>query len=477
MSKVTDEQELADVLRDTPGGLEKLHCFLDAVEKLAVTSLHVFTVENPVLSLPEGIRPEHVRGVIFAALMICPLLLKFKRDTSVFVRPKLQNVEVLIYQLNEYIQTTQIICEMLEKSSLSDFLLGINGETLVDLDVDLSEVQSMLCHINDLKEIRDYQPFRLVFLFQEVSCSDFIREVRERRPRMLQSLEDLNQCAVQLDGMNLGAKISSVLGSSVDAVGSVLSMAGLLLIPGTAVHSRVLIITGMGMGIASAVTSLVTTATEIGENRKQQKKASEVFQSLMEDVQSIQDCLRVVSFQPAINSQLKAEYDKLFSHVGSVFCKAGALGKDIDSLVDAASAIKVLKSEALAVSAGKVAVQEGKALRNVSRVARAGLIGLNALFLGMDVFFICKDSISLAKVSQFIRARATLWCSEMDSWQKIYDFMCKGLLTSEENKADLETPFHPDKEMKKRRETGMKIPFDEVDEKEEIDEKQSCVIQ
>ncbi|XP_068581944.1 uncharacterized protein [Cebidichthys violaceus] len=491
------QSELAAVLKDTLGGLQELDCFLDAVENLAVTSLHVFTVENPVLHLPEGIRPEHVQVVITAARMFCPLLLEFKRDASVFFLPKLQNVEVLSYQLNEYIQTTQKICGMLKKSSLSDFCMEMNDETLVDLDVDLSEddVQRMLCHINELDEIRMNQNFRTVFLFQG-EHSGFMTEFEKRHPRMLQSLKDLEENAVQLDRMNKGAKISSVAGSSVGAAGGVLSIVGLALMPVTAGVSLVLTMTGVGMGITSGVNSAVTTATEIGVNRKHQKKASEIFQSFMEDVQILQGCLEEVT---------KRETDPIdvALGVGKVLCKAGIIGKGIDCLVDAASAMKVLKSEELAVGAGRVAVQEVKVLRNAPRVAaeipdigqaavkgplalsksaRAGLIGLNALFIGMDVFFICKDSISLAKgseteVSQLIRARATLWCSEMDSWQKIWDFLSKGLLTSETDKDVLETPFYPEREIKKRRETGRRIPFDEVEEKEEKEEKQSCEIQ
>ncbi|XP_054463797.1 uncharacterized protein LOC129098731 [Anoplopoma fimbria] len=491
------ERELAAVLKDTLGGLEKLDCFLDAVENLAVTSLHVFTEENPVLHLPEGISPGHVQFVIYAARTICPQLLEFKRDANVFFRPKLQNVEVLSYQLNEYIKTTQKICGMLEKSSLSDFCMEMNDETLVDLDVDLSEddIQMMLSHINELDEIRMNQNFRTVFLFQG-ECSSFISEFENRQPRMLQSLKDLEENAVQLDRMNMGAKISSVAGSSVGAAGGVLSIIGLALIPVTAGVSLALTMTGVGMGITSGVNSAVTTATEIGVNRKHQTKASEIFQSFMEDVQSLQDCLKEVT-------QRETNPIDVVLGVGRILCKAGAIGNGIDSLVDAASAVKMLKSEELAVSAGKVAMQEGKALRNVPRVAadipdigqaavkgplalsksaRAGLIGLNALFLGMDIFFICKDSISLAtgsetEVSQFIRARAALWCSEMDSWQTIYDFLAKGLQTSENNKAVLEKPFYPEREMKECREMGMKIPFDEVDEKQKINEEKSCVIQ
>ncbi|XP_034750337.1 apolipoprotein L2-like [Etheostoma cragini] len=297
---------------------------------------------------------------------------------------------------------------------------------------------------------------------------------------MLQFLKDLEENAVQLDRMNTGAKISSVAGSSVGAVGGVLSIIGLALSPVTAGASLVLIMTGVGLGVTSGVNSLVTTATEIGVNPTQQKKASESFQSFVEDVQGLQDCLKV---------EIKEETSPIDMVVG------------IGKISNAASVVKMLKSEDLIASAGKVSVQEGKAFSNVPRVAadipdigqaavkgplalsksaRAGFIGLNTLFLGMDIFFICKDSINLAKgskteVSQFIRARTALWRSEMDSWQKIHDFLCEGRVTSEENKAILETPFYPEKQMKKERK--MEIKFEDVDEEHKMIEKMFCVIQ
>uniref|UniRef100_A0A3Q1BSY8 Uncharacterized protein n=1 Tax=Amphiprion ocellaris TaxID=80972 RepID=A0A3Q1BSY8_AMPOC len=461
------EKELNEVLKDTLGGLEKLHCFLDAVEKLAVTSLHVF-MENQVLHLPEDISFEYVQVVISAAQQICPLLLEFKRDSQAFFLPKLQNVEVLAYQLDRYIQTTKTICEKLDKS---DFCQKTTVETVVKLSVDLTEddLRRMLDHISQLEEIRRNQSFRMVFLFQEVSCSDFISQFKEREPRMLEFLHQMEEIAVQLDRMNMGAKISSVAGSSVGAVGGVLSIVGLALIPFTAGVSLALTMTGVGLGIGSAVNSAVTTVTEIGVNATQQKKAGETFEGFMKDVQSLQECLEKVVNQSV--SKMEANDIDVALGVGVALAKVGVnVGKGIDALVDGASALKVLKMEEVAANAGKVVAQEGKALRNVPRVAadipdigqaavkgplalsksaRVGFIAANALFLGMDIFFICKDSISLAKgseteVSKFIRARAALWSSEMDSWQKIHDSLHEGQPTSEKKKIVLETPFYPE---------------------------------
>ncbi|CAB1452232.1 unnamed protein product [Pleuronectes platessa] len=438
------QEELDAVLKDTLVGLAKLEHFLDAVEKLAVTSLHVFT-ENQTLCLPKGITLDCVQVVITLARRICPVLLEFKRDAKVFFLPRLQNLEVLSYELDKYIRTTQKICKMFGKS---DFHLKMKTETVVNFDVDLSEDEMlrMLDHINQLDEIRINKHFRMVFLFQEESFCDFIDDFSKRQPKMLEFLNDLEEGAIQLDRMNKGAKISSVVGSSIGATGDVLSIVGLALAPVTAGVSLALTMTGVGMGITSAVNSAVTTVTEIGVNKKQQKKAREVFQKFMEDVQSLQKCLDKVTSQ----AELQDNIFKEALGVGKVFCKVGVIGKGIDALVDGASAIKLLKNEELIADIPDIGQAVAKGPLALTSTARAGFIALNALFLGMDIFFICQGSISLAKgsetaFSQWIRARASLWRSEMDSWMGIHDSVCEGRKMSEKKKALLETPFYPEK--------------------------------
>uniref|UniRef100_I3JTM2 Apolipoprotein L n=1 Tax=Oreochromis niloticus TaxID=8128 RepID=I3JTM2_ORENI len=448
------EKKLTEVLEHILRGQAKLEPFLDAVEKLAVTSLQVFK-ENQELYLPEGISLEHIQSVISAAQQICPLLLEFKRDSKVFFLPKLENVDVLAYQLDRYIVTSQKIHEKLEEST----------KAVVDLNVDLSEagIQSMLHHIYLLEEIRMDPNFRMVFTFKEKAGENFISMFEEHQPRILEFLNELEQCAVQLDKMSKGSKISSVAGSSAGAIGGVLSIVGLALIPVTAGTSLALTMTGVGLGVTSGLNSAVTTGAEMKVNHKHQTKAGEVFKNFMEDVQSLQDCLQNVTNQPVCG----IETSKLETAVGvsRIASKVWTVGKGtFDLVTDATSAAKVFPS------AGKVLAQQGKALRNASRLASdipdigeaalkgslalsqtstAGFIALNALFLGMDIFFIYRDGTSLtkgceAKVSQVIRARAALWSSEIDSWQKICDSLKEGLRKSEKNKGILETPFYPE---------------------------------
>ncbi|XP_041718499.1 uncharacterized protein LOC121550340 isoform X1 [Coregonus clupeaformis] len=440
------EKELGAVLKDTLGGLEKLDYFLDAMECLAVTCLFVFE-ENRFLCLPLGTSPASVQAVIIAARIACPLLIHFKRDAKAFFMPSLLNVEVLAFQLDRYIQISQQLCKRMEKrlqirpqpeSKLGSYISEMlfwkkkNYIPVVNLgDVREESIQNMLQHLNQLSDIRMDQHLRLTFLFQE-AAQCFIGRFSQRRPRMEQFLTKLEESAVQLDRMKLGAKISSVAGSSVGVAGGILTIVGLALTPVTAGVSMALTYAGVSLGVTSGVNSLTTGITEMNVNSIHEKKASKVFQSFMEDVESLQECLEDVArnMEPILG---QSRVDMVGA--GKVIATTGAIGKGIDFLVDLSSGlkpVKVLRNEDLITSAGKLALQEGKAAQNLpklagdipgigqvaplalSKSARAGLISINALFIGLDVFFICKDSVGLAKGSksersQLIRARSALW--------------------------------------------------------------------
>ncbi|XP_029913795.1 uncharacterized protein LOC115363657 [Myripristis murdjan] len=483
LNKIKDEADLNSVLKKALGGLEKLDSFLDAVERLAVTSLQVF-MKNKVLQLPQEISLEKVQAVINDSSRSCPFLLEFKRDDSTFFRPNIKNAEVFAVHLGRYLWITQKLCSMIEKSSVNDLWQIRTELKMVHLAVDLSEenIQNMLGHIRQLVSIRMDQHFRLVFLFQDVPCSEFISEYSERKPRILRFLSDLEETAVKLDEMKLGADISGVTSSSVGAVGGVLSIIGLILAPFTAGASLGLTLTGAGLGITSGVTAVVTTTTESEVNRKNQNKANELLQNLMENMQIIQHCLEKASFHPVTRDGV-GKSDVADTAVTGV-CGAGEILKDIISfIIDLQEAKPTLQSanmNQLVVQGAETTANElqianeveevaqgAEAIAQMPRVAagtgqaaargvaalsmpvRAGLGVLNGLFLGLDIYNICKDSISLhhgskSEASEFIRARSALWRSELDSWQKIHDSLCQGLETSEKNKKILQKPFYPE---------------------------------
>ncbi|XP_076123047.1 uncharacterized protein apol isoform X2 [Alosa pseudoharengus] len=465
------EKELGAVLKDTLEGLEKLQRFLEAVEKLAVTSLFVFTDGR---YLPKGVNAADVRSVISATRMAAPLLVHFKRDDAAFFLPSLNNVDVLALQLEKYIHISQQLFEQLEKRTKSVLTVGScyrgsSCDQAINFNVDTSEksILTMLVQLNQLKIIRSNQDVRLAFLFKE-AAGYFIGLFSLRHGRMLQFLSELEENARQLDKMRFGASISSVAGSSVGVTGGILSIVGLALAPVTAGVSLALTLTGVGLGVTSGVNSLVTSITEVTVNKRHGTNASNIFQSFMEDVNEFVDRLELVASSegPAIGQ------DKMAFVVGAGKAVASVcgIGKGIDGLVDAASAVKVLQTEEVAASAVKLGLQEVNNGRNVpklaadlpdigqlakgtplaiSKSARSGFIALNALFIGLDVFFICKDSISLAKgskneVAQFIRSRAALWRSELDSWERINNSLCRGIWRFRRSQRLLETPFYPE---------------------------------
>ncbi|RXN32116.1 apolipo L4-like protein [Labeo rohita] len=450
------EKELGAVLKDTLEGLEKLDHFLDAVEKLTVTSLFVFTGRS---FLPQGESPESVRSVITAARMASPLLIHFKRNAETFFLPSLSNLDVLAFQLDKYIRITEQICAKMEKNLKK-------GEPLVKFSLNLSEdsMQKMLDHLKQLCKIRMDQHTRMTFIFQE-HAQHFIGVFSQRRSRMEQFLSDLEESAVQLDRMKKGASISTVAGSSVGIAGGVLSIVGLALAPVTAGVSLALTLTGVSLGVTSGVNSLVTGVTEAAVNNHHGKNAQNIFKNFMDDMGKILDCLEQASNEERLEG---IDVVDMFG-AGKLIARAGGLAKGIDALVDAASAVKVLKSEEVIATAAKVGLQEAQSARNIpklaadlpdigqlakgtplalSKSARAGFITLNALFIGLDVLFICKDSISLAKgskseISQLIRSRAALWKSELETWQKIHDSLCIGIWRFRKSQDVLEQLFLP----------------------------------
>ncbi len=106
------EKDLGAVLKDTLKGLKKLEPFLEAVEKLTMTSSHVFSKR---IFLLRGESPERVQSVISDARIDARLLILFNRDAETFFQPLLDNVNILIFQLNNYVLNTVQLCSRMSK--------------------------------------------------------------------------------------------------------------------------------------------------------------------------------------------------------------------------------------------------------------------------------------------------------------------------------------------------------------------------
>uniref|UniRef100_A0A4W5PFD2 Apolipoprotein L n=1 Tax=Hucho hucho TaxID=62062 RepID=A0A4W5PFD2_9TELE len=455
------EKELEAVLKDTLNGLEELDCFMDAVERLVVTSVFAFADENQLCPLPQGREPASVRAVITSARMACPLLIHFKRDASAFFSPCLLNVEVLHVYLENYMNISEQLCERMGLGKT--FCREKNDNLMIDTSTEVNKksMQTMFNHLRHLSDIRMDQHLRLTFLFQE-SALHFIGLFSQRHSRMLDFLKELERRAGKLDKMKKGGYISSVAGSAVGATGGALTIAGLCLAPVTAGLSLGLTIAGIGMGVTSGVNSLTTGVTKVAFKSYQNKKANTIFQCFMEDMQRLHGSLEKVA-----SNICPLEPKVVALVVGKNIGKGGAsLGKKINGIVKNTSAIEALMGKGVVMGAGKVGLQEGKTFAAdlpdigmlaqgtplaLSRTLRQCAVASNALFIGLDIITICKDSVSLAKGSkskrsQLIRARAALWRTEIGSCQRIHDSLCRGIWRFRKSQRILEKPFYLVKE-------------------------------
>ncbi|XP_016340537.1 apolipoprotein L domain-containing protein 1-like [Sinocyclocheilus anshuiensis] len=202
------------------------------------------------------------------------------------------------------------------------------------------------------------QHTRLTFIFQE-HAQRFIGVFSQRRSRMEQFLSDLEESAVQLDRMKMGASISTVAGSSVGIAGGVLSIVGLALAPVTAGVSLVLTLTGVGLGVTSGVNSVVTGITEAVVNSQQGKNAQNIFQRYMDDVGKILDCLEQASSrEPDVKGLAGVD----IITAGKLVFRAIGLCSNIGSLVD-----KALQIEEGIVTAIKISLNNAKSEHNITK--------------------------------------------------------------------------------------------------------------
>uniref|UniRef100_A0A3B3ZRT3 Uncharacterized protein n=1 Tax=Periophthalmus magnuspinnatus TaxID=409849 RepID=A0A3B3ZRT3_9GOBI len=248
--------------------------------------------------------------------------------------------------------------------------------------------------LEDMSGVRDVWEsladphFRMLCLFQGKS-STFRQMFSELKPQMEECLGQLEECAQKLDSMNLGAHISGVVSSTLGIIAAIL---GVIAIPLTGGTSLALTATGVGIGAASGIQGIVTTAVEHGVNNTQNDRAKEVYEKCMKLMKQI-----------------------LFGAV--------------DTFKECIKEGEVAADAAYDASEGTLEVSRvvGKGVR-LARVGRVVTEGLNVVFAGVDVYFLCSDIKGLVdgtetEVSKWIRARSGLCRAEIQSWQKTQDLI------------------------------------------------------
>ncbi|XP_043088507.1 apolipoprotein L3-like [Puntigrus tetrazona] len=449
------EKKMEVVLRDTIEGLKKVESFLEAMEKLTVTSRSVF-VER--VFLLRGERPETVQSVISDAKIDAPILLQFKKKPESFFQPMFDNLEILINQLINYITRTKHLCHRVRQNSVLavDIYNRNSHEPLVQLILDADEDTMSQMHdtLEQLSQIRMNPRTRLVFLFQD-DAQTFVDVYGKCGKRMWQFLADLEERAKKLDSMKYGASVSNVVGSSLGITGGILSILGIVLAPFSAGASLAFTVIGAGLGVTSGANAVVTSITESQVNRYQEQSAQNYLDSYKEDMMKIKESLKEVAH---------CEHCLLLSSG----IDASAIGHNAADIAQtgagAFEAYAAYKGEKAAETASKFAIQHNDVPEVAAHMAKTKLANtktlgivkvskvasgvVNALFIGLDIYCIVNESISLSQgskseASDLIRSRAALFKSELETWEKMHNSLCIGIDTFSKDRDTVEGPFLP----------------------------------
>ncbi|KAK7880729.1 hypothetical protein WMY93_032643 [Mugilogobius chulae] len=217
------ETRLTEVLENIMTSLEKPRSFMEALERLAVTSEHVLELSS---QLQVSVDLRSVGKVLSVVRAVAPWLLMFKGNHTKFstenseniellplLSPKLQNIEPLELQLQVYITALRSMCRPLQDRSTcqKNYLKSKEHNDLTHPRASTAQVRTrgagkgadrgvMYTRVftDQCLCFRMNKSFRLQFLLKDKDQT-FISEFREREPEMQKCLDDLEKCAVNLD--------------------------------------------------------------------------------------------------------------------------------------------------------------------------------------------------------------------------------------------------------------------------------------
>ncbi|XP_033018472.1 apolipoprotein L6-like [Lacerta agilis] len=248
------------------------------------------------------------------------------------------------------------------------------------------------------------------------AIAHFLKEFPVKKEEIEACIQCLRERADDIDKTHKDCTIASITASSVSGVSGILSIVGLALTPVTAGASLILTATGMGLGIASGVTSISAGVSERIIHSMEQKKSQELINECEESLRMVLSLEKI-----GFNYQLPPD-DANLEVAKAAFASGCAVVKGIPRVVDKATDL-VAHVEALAIANANPALKAlAKKASTVETVARNAIKGidqvdeafkgtalaasksarvaggvLSGLFLAVDAVCIAKDAIHLSK--------------------------------------------------------------------------------
>ncbi|XP_028649388.1 apolipoprotein L3-like [Erpetoichthys calabaricus] len=205
--------------------------------------------------------------------------------------------------------------------------------------------------------------------------------INDRIEDLQKNIRELHSIADGVDSFHKKATIANITGGSVSAVGGIVTIVGLILTPFTLGAS--LVVTGVGLGVAAAggVTSASATISDTVNNSLDRKKVEDIIERHQKGTEAFVECLKTA------NTCIRKMEE---------FLTKETLLKTRNKVQLGTRATKVIASAGEIGRLATLAKVSGGVARAV-KVAGVATGILSGLFLGLDVFFIAKDSIDLHK--------------------------------------------------------------------------------
>ncbi|XP_042558989.1 apolipoprotein L1 isoform X5 [Clupea harengus] len=244
---------------------------------------------------------------------------------------------------------------------------------------------------DDMTEKEEAKAFALTADKVQKGIRVFNKLFTERAEGLWQHVIDLNAIADGLDTFNKKTKIAQITGGSTSAVGGTLTIAGLALAPVTLGTS--LIVTAVGLGIAAAggLTSASAGISNQVNNSLDRKKVERIVEDYQAKISDLNKCMKFIK-QGIENlrrfdliKMKKQAYNQDFPALNNIYEDGAMAGKAI--LINANEIMRVVQIANVAGSTAARAVQ-------IASMATGILTGL---FVGMDIYFVAKDSRELKK--------------------------------------------------------------------------------
>ncbi|GLD50773.1 uncharacterized protein AKAME5_000392000, partial [Lates japonicus] len=245
---------------------------------------------------------------------------------------------------------------------------------------------------DDMTEKEEAKAFAVTAEKVQKGIRVFNKLFSERAESLWQHVIDLNGIADALDKFNKKTKIAQITGGSTSAIGGVATIAGLALAPVTMGTSLIVTAVGLGVATAGGLTSAGAGISNQVNNSMDRKKVEKIVEDYQEKMVDLNKCLKFIK-QGIENlrkfdliKMKKHAYNRDFPVLSSSFYEDGAMaGKAI--LINANEIMRVVQIANVAGSTAARAVQ-------IASMATGVLTGL---FVGMDIYFVAKDSKELKK--------------------------------------------------------------------------------